>query len=335
MPPLAPLDVSPAKRFAPFLILASVFLAAAAGARWHVSSNALAGWLSVHLALAGGVSLLIIGAAQFFACAILATAPQPSRLAALQAGSWSLGVVAVGAARTVGQPWLAPVGVMLAGAALLMFTASLRSMQRRSLQRATWALRWYYACTAFAAAGGLLGGELWRGASWAPGDLRMAHVTLMVLGWCGTAIVGTVHTLLPTMARRPLALPALQRPTFVAWTGGVALLAAGFTLDAWPISALGAMAIQTATLVFFANVMRTAGALSHGLPARLLVCGQASLAAATTLGLAIVPSLFAGAGGAPLWAALVTLFAAGWIGATVLGSLLHLCPIVIRALTRA
>ena len=128
------------------------------------------------------------------------------------------------------------------------------------------------------------------------------------------------------MVRRPLALPALQRPTFVAWTGGVALLAAGFTLDAWPISALGAMAIQTATLVFVGNVLRTAGALSHELPARLLVCGQASLAAATTLGLAIVPSLFADAGAAPLWAALVTLFAAGWIGATALGSLLHLAP---------
>ena len=86
-----------------------------------MSSDALAGWLSVHLALAGGVSLLILGAAQFFACAILATAAQPSRLAALQAGSWSLDVVAVAVARTVGQAWLAPVDVMLSGAALLMF----------------------------------------------------------------------------------------------------------------------------------------------------------------------------------------------------------------------
>ena len=46
-------------------------------------ANALTGrswlhWLALHLALLGGVSQLILGAAQFFVCAFLATDP-PSR----------------------------------------------------------------------------------------------------------------------------------------------------------------------------------------------------------------------------------------------------------------
>jgi hypothetical protein len=219
--------------------------------------------------------------------------------------------------------------VLLAGAALVLFAAGLRAMERRSLQRAAPAIRWYYACAGFAAAGGVLGGELWHGGGWAPGDLRLAHVTLMVLGWCGTAIVGTTHTLLPSMAGRPLSLPVLQRPTFIAWTTGVALLAGGFLLDALPVAALGGMALQTATLVFLANVLRTAGRHPHGMAARLIVLGQASLAASTTLGLMILPV----AGESPLWPLLAVL-ALGWIGATVLGSLLHLAPIVSRALLR-
>ena len=163
----------------------------------------------------------------------------------------------------LGERWLVGVSVLLAGAALTLFASSLRAMERRSLQRTRWAIRWYYACVGFAAVGGLLGGELARGAGWAPGDLRTAHATLMLLGWCGTAIVGT---LLPTLARRPLAWPALQRPTFIAWTTGVPLLATGFLLGAWPVAALGAMAIHTAALVLLANVPALSGRAPRACP---------------------------------------------------------------------
>ena len=63
-----------------FLLNAVVYLLAAAGAgitstvggdpRWH--------WLALHLAFVGAVSLMVIGAAQFFSTAFLMTTP-PSR----------------------------------------------------------------------------------------------------------------------------------------------------------------------------------------------------------------------------------------------------------------
>ena len=45
--------------------LAAIVFAATDEQRWH--------WLALHLALLGGVSQLILGAAQFFVCAFLAT----------------------------------------------------------------------------------------------------------------------------------------------------------------------------------------------------------------------------------------------------------------------
>jgi hypothetical protein len=329
-----PLDVSPAKRLAPFLLLGALSLLAGAGvATWGVlTGDELAWWTGLHVGLAGGVSLLIIGAAQFFACAMLATAPQSLRLGALQAVSWTGGVVVVVASRVLGEPWLIEAGIVLAGVALVLFTAGLRAMERRSLQRARWAVRWYYACAGFAAGGGLLGGELARGAGWAPGDLRTAHVVLMLLGWCGTAIVGTLHTLLPTMAQRPLAWPSLERPTFLAWAAGVPLLAADCLLGAAPVAVLGAMAVHTSALVLLANVARTAGLRPRGLPVRLLVLGQCSLAACTALLIAAAPTLVGSPNGSQPWREVVTACAVGWIVMTVLGSLMHLRTIVLRAL---
>jgi hypothetical protein len=138
-------------------------------------------------------------------------------------------------------------GVLLA-TTLALFATGLRAMQRRSLQRPAWGIRWYYACVIFLVAGGALGLQLARGAPLGHGDLLSAHVTLTVLGWLGTAIVGSLHTFFPTLSGRRLARPQLEGPTFACWTLGVSLLAAGYVLALGPLAALGLLGLSAGAL---------------------------------------------------------------------------------------
>jgi hypothetical protein len=54
-------------------------------------------WLALHLASVGGISQLVVGTAQFFACAFLATDPPPRRLLRAHLAVWNAGVVAIAA----------------------------------------------------------------------------------------------------------------------------------------------------------------------------------------------------------------------------------------------
>ena len=168
----------------------------------------------------------------------------------------------------------------------------MRALEHSSLRRAPWAARWYRACALFLAVGALLGAELSRGASWAPGDLLSAHLVLNGLGWLGTAIVGTIHTFLPTLARAPLAFPRLRGPTFATWTAGVAALAVGYLLAAPAVAALGLLALSAAALLLTANVLRTVGAAPRPLmlTTRLLIAGQLFLGLGSALAAALAPA---------------------------------------------
>jgi hypothetical protein len=205
-------------------------------------------------------------------------------------------------------------------------------MQRRSLQRPVWGIRWYYACVVFLAAGGALGLQLARGVPWGHGDLLSAHVTLTVLGWLGTAIVGSLHTFFPTLSGRRLARARLEGPTFMAWTLGVACLATGYLFALGPLAALGLLGLSAGALMLLANVLRTARAPGRplGLAAKLVLGGQLCLGIGLPLASSLAPldpsQPFTGG----VRGALAALLLAGWVGMTVAGSLLHLLPIAIR-----
>jgi nitrite reductase (NO-forming) len=325
----------PTDMLAGFLLAGVAFGLAAAGVRagglatgWGTSS-----WLALHLAFVGGVSILVVGAAQFFATAYLATDPPPRRLTRAQLALWIGGTLLVAWGVPTGRAGAAQAGALALVLALALFVAALRSLERRSLQRAAWAVRWYYACAAFLALGVPLGAELARGATWASGDLLAAHIVLNVLGWFGTAIVGTVHTLVPSLVRAPLARPRLQGPTFVCWVGGVALLAAGYGSAISVLAFAGLLALNAAALGLLANVLATARLTRNppGLPGRLVVAGQCHLAAGMVLAAALAPIDPAEPFSGELRAALAALLAAGWLAPTVMGSLLHLLGVVARA----
>jgi nitrite reductase (NO-forming) len=206
-------------------------------------------------------------------------------------------------------------------------------MQARSLQQATWAVRWYYACAVFLAVGVVAGAALARGAAWEHGNLLGAHLALNLAGWFGTAIVGTLHTFYPSLTQTRLRLPRLQGPTFAAWVGGTAALAAGHAFDIRAVGLAGWCALTAAALLLTANMLLSARAapVTLPLPARLVALGQLFLLAG--LGVGLVKALGDEAALPPVTDArpvLATLLLAGWLGLTVLGSLVHLLAVLVR-----
>jgi hypothetical protein len=171
-------------------------------------------WLALHLALLGGVSQLVLGAGQFFVCAFLATDPPPRRLIAGQLVAWNAGTLLVAVGVPTASSPLTDTGGALIAVGLVLFAAALRGMQRRSLQRARWAVRWYQACAACLGVGALIGILLARGTPWQAGSMLGAHLALNLVGWLGMAIVGTLHTFFPSLTQTRLRFPVLQGPTF-------------------------------------------------------------------------------------------------------------------------
>ena len=291
-------------------------------------------WLALHLVLLGGVSQLILGAGQFFSTAFLATDPPSRTMVRAQLALWSTGTILVAIGVPTGHATLTDLGGAAILAGLALFATALRQLERRSLQRARWAIRWYYACAASLGLGAVLGVLLARGVAWEHGSLLGAHLALNLGGWLGTAIVGTLHTFYPSLTRTPLRRPRLQGSTFVAWTLAVAALAVGYAFDAGAAIAFGWGGLTIAATLLAVNVAGCARAAERPLAvtAKLVGAGQVLLLAGLLVALA---AAVADGPEAPLydpWRDPVgVLLLAGWVGLTVAGSLVHLLGVLKRA----
>jgi nitrite reductase (NO-forming) len=328
----------PSELLAAFFRAGLLFMLAAlvAAIAHTISGHDWLQWLTLHLLFLGGISQLVLGVGQFFVCAFLATDPPPRRLIWAQLAAWNAGTILVAVGVPTATTGLVDGGGALIAAGLLLFAAALRGMQRRSLQRAPWALRWYQASAACLGAGALAGVLMARGTAWPYGSLLGAHLALNLGGWLGTAILGTLHTFFPSLTQTQLRYPRLQRPTYVLWLLGIVGLAAGAAFNRAGVLATGWIALLLAATLLAVNLhasLRTA-ARPLGLPARLLALAQVFLPAGLLL--ALVATLDAGATGpftGPPRAALAVLLLAGWIGLTVAGSLMHLLAILARIRT--
>lgn len=330
-----PGELRPSDLLAAFFAFGICFLlAGAVVAAVHTSIDWAQGhWLALHLVFVGGVSQLVLGAGQFFAGAFLATAPPSRKLIALQLAAWNGGALLVAVGVPSGRDAVTIAGAALLALGLGAFVAGLRGMRRRSLQRAPWAVRWYEACAAFLGAGVIMGVLLATGVRWSTGSLLGAHMTLNLAGWFGTAIVGTLHTFFPSLTQTRLRFPILQRPTFACWTLGTVALTAGYGLGAGPVVIAGWAALTIAAALLCSNLAASlhAAPVVLSLPARLIASAQACLVLALVLA-------FAGAVGGeatapPLdttRAAIAVLLLPGWLGLTVVGSLLHLLSVLMR-----
>lgn len=313
--------------------LVHLLAGAVAGVAGAVSGDRELHWLALHLLLLGGISQFVLGAGQFFVCAFLATDPPPRRLIAAQLASWNAGTVMVAVGDPAGMPALVEAGGGLIAVGLVMFALGLRRMERRSVQHAPWALRWYQASAACLGLGGVIGVLMARGTAWSPGDLLGVHLALTLAGWLGTAIIGTLHTFFPSLTQTQLRYPRLQRPAYVLWLLGVIELAVGAAFTSRAVLAAGWTDLLAASALLCLSLLTSLRSAPRplSLPARLVALAQACLV--TGLTVALIATLrmgvygpFSGSGREVL----AVLLLAGWIGLTVTGSLLHLLAILAR-----
>lgn len=328
-------DLRPTDVVGSFFVCGLAFLAAAAlaGVVQAVHPWPWGRWLALHLAFVGGVSQLVLGASQFFVGAFLATDPPPRALVRAQLVAWNLGAVGLALAIPPAAGAAVWIAVALLLAALGLWTAAVAAMWRRSLRRSPWAIAWYGAGALFLGFGAVAGSLLAHGVVWTHGDLLGAHMSLNLAGWFGGSIVGTLHTFFPSLTQTQLRRPRLQALAFAAWTGGVAALAIGYAWALEPLAIAGWLALCLGALALLVNVAASLRAAVRplSLPARLVAAAQpfllAALAVATVAAIDRGPSQ-ALVGGTR--ATVGTLLVAGWIGLTVLGSLLHLLAVVVR-----
>lgn len=318
--------------FAP--ALAFLVAGALAGLLNLVSGPQWAGWTALHLVLLGGISQLIIGAAQFFAAAFLATDPPARKLVAGQVICWNGGVLLVVIGVPTGLSALTGTGGLLLLAGLGLFAAGLLQMNRRSVQSNQWAVRWYLSAAAFLTIGAVFGVLLAEGT----GNylsLFGAHLAVNLFGWIGLAIVGTLHTFFPSLAGTRLPFPRLEPVTFGLWTAGVAVLVGAMLIGSSPAAAAGWLLLTAAAAALAANLLgclrRRSPEHPPGLPLRLVATGQVFLGISLSLGLI---SVIADGRFEPLYGsvreAMAVLLIAGWFGLTVAGSLLHLMALLAR-----
>jgi len=249
-----------------------------------------------------------------------------------QLAVWNAGTAAIAVGVPAGLTPLTAAGGALLVAGLLLFALALRAMERRSLQRAPWAARWYRAAACSLAVGAGLGPLIAAGVPWPHGSLLAAHLVLNVGGWFGTAIVGTLHTLYPSLLATRLRHPRLQPVAFGAWTAGIATLAAGSAWDADAAAVAGWALLLAAAAVLLGNLAASARAAERRPTAAVIVgAGQALLVSALALGLAV--TIASGAGAAlvgPHRVAVGALAVGGWVALTVAGSMLHLLALMAR-----
>jgi nitrite reductase (NO-forming) len=328
-------DLRPTDVVGAFFVCGIAFLAAAAlaGIVQAVQPWPWGRWLALHLAFVGGVSQLVLGASQFFAGAFLATDPPPRALVRAQLAAWNLGALGLALAIPLAAGAAIWVAVALLLGALALWAAAIAAMWRRSLRRSPWAVAWYCAGALFLGLGMVAGSLLAHGVAWPHGDLLGAHMSLNLAGWFGGSIVGTLHTFFPSLTQTQLRRPRLQALAFAAWNGGVVALAVGYGWALDPLAIAGWLALCLGALALLVNVVASLRAAVRplSLPARLVGAAQPFLLAALVV--ATVAAIDGGPSQALVGgtrATVGTLLVAGWVGLTVLGSLLHLLAVVVR-----
>ena len=202
-------------------------------------------WLLVHLVLLGALTHSAIVWSTHFTQALLKTPPdlddrtqQNRRIQLLLVG---VSAVLVG----VPTGWwpLTVVGATAVSAAVTWHGIQLWRRLRRALPgRFRITVRYYLAAAACVPVGAALGAWLARGLDdERHGAVLVAHSMVMVLGWIGLTVTGTLVTLWPTMLRTRMddRAESLARQALPVLVSGLGLLATGAALGSRPVSLLG------------------------------------------------------------------------------------------------
>lgn len=198
-------------------------------------------WLPLHLTLAGAASVAICGAMQTFVLAMTATRSPPVWKPQIQFGLVNAGVLMIAIGFPAGWRWLVAVGGAVFVLSILLLGDMVVGAWKRALNRRhVLPVAMYRLAIACLLVGGTLGALLGSGAVggelWMP--LRLAHLSLNVLGWVSLTIAGTLITLMPTVLR--VRMPAWRgRVTAALLVPGVAVLSLGLALRLDVLAAAG------------------------------------------------------------------------------------------------
>lgn len=325
-------------------------------ASWHLRANALSGawmvaaavlafghravpaapWLLVHLLLLGGAGTAILVWSQHFADTLLRR-PAPGgraghtvRLTAHTVGSLAVVLGVVGS-----QTWAVVLGGVLVGAAALAQVAVMVVQGRTALpSRFGHAVRYYVAAGLLLPIGVALGVGMARGhvSDAVHGRLYVGHVTLLLAGWVGLTVLGTLVVLWPTVlhARIEPSHERAGRRVLPVLLGGLGLVAAGVLTGLRPVVGVGALVLAAGTVVVALVMLDQA----RSAPPRTFAGW--SLAASVVWHAGCTFALGAIVVAAPGWAetperlrVLVAPFAVGFVAQVLAGSLSYLLPVVL------
>ena len=293
-------------------------------------------WLLVHLVLLGAMTHSAMVWSTHFTQALLKT---PESLDTRPWQNRRILLMLVGATSVLaGVPsgvWpLTVAGAGVVSLAVAWHGAALWRRLRHALPgRFRITVRYYVAAAACVPVGASLGAWLARGLDdeW-DGRVLVAHSMVMVLGWLGLTVTGTLVTLWPTMLRTRMDDRAerLARQSLLVLVGGVAVLAGG-ALAGVRLVALSGLVGYAAGLLWWGRALV---APARKAPPRRF----ATVSVSAALGWGIVALALVGwrLATAPTWAdvadgygTVAAVVAVGFAAQLLFGALSHLIPVVL------
>jgi nitrite reductase (NO-forming) len=315
------------------------FLVAALLAMLLPTDDRRGGWLSLHLALAGGASTAIAGVMPFFATAFAAAPPSDARLRISAVAAVAGGAIGASAGVVGSLPPVAALGgsVFVAGI-VLTGAATIRPLTRALGPSRGLVTQGYVIALCEVAIGASLATLFVVG--WPPlvrawDSMKPAHAWLNLIGFVSLVVATTLLHFFPTVLGARITVRPSARLTIVGLAVGAPLVALSFALGSDPVARVGALVTAVGAIAVAVNARatwRTRGhwttdASWHAFATGSLVAAIAwfEVGAAAGIGrvllLGATPAAWSiSAVGAPL--------VAGWIGFAILGSSTHLLPAV-------
>ena len=294
------------------------------------------GWLLVHLVLLGALTHSAMVWSTHFTQALLKTPEsiddrtQQSRRIALLI----VGVTAVLVGVPTGWWALTVVGAVTVSTAVVWHGIQLWRRLRHALPgRFRITVHYYLAAAACLPVGAALGAWLARGLDdERDGAVLVAHSMVMVLGWVGLTVTGTLVTLWPTMLRTRMDDRAerLARQALPVLVAGLAVLASGAALGSRP-AALAGLAGYAAGLAWWGRAL--VAPARRALPRAFATWSVTAALCWWAVALVLVGWRLATS---PSWAALAdgygtvaAVVAVGFAAQLLFGALSHLIPAVL------
>lgn len=326
-----------ASRLVPGLIAVVGYLPALG--LWLSFGNQLPGgrWLAIHIFTLGVVTNLISVFMPHFAATLTHAAPDIGGGMRRRVLLMNVGVIATLVGRAISVGWLVALGGALVSVAIVWLYRDLRRTRKNSLgSRFAFVVRAYERACGALLHGAFLGALMGIGVlpnDWHRG-VRLAHLHLNLLGWAGMALLATVVTLGPVVARVRMEKGATTRAERDLPRAAMAITAAAVSLvfSGRP-GAIGQVARALAGVALVAYIVSALGiilpavrTMRRGAPSvgsSFLIAAFVAWAAAMTLDILGIAS-----GSSRLMDAAGLIFLGGVLLQSILAALQRVVPLI-------